>query len=140
VYYCICNNTVPERRDLLPTNNSIGRILKCLDEISSKIDSLIEISKDILSILNSKGSVNIIRDLPPDALSLLSLPSSLRKTILAVYKLGEATAEELAMETGRMRAIESSHANQLVRMGYLKKRRRGRKVIFYIDNNLSEEL
>ena len=73
-------------------------------------------------------------------MSLFSLPGSLRSTILALYKLGEATAEELAEETGRLRAVECSYANQLVRMGYLKKRRRGRKVVFYIDDNFSGEV
>jgi len=52
---------------------------------------------------------------------------------MALYKLEKATAEDLARETKRLRAVESASANQLVRMGYLKKKRQGRKVYFYIE-------
>jgi predicted transcriptional regulator len=45
----------------------------------------------------------------------------------------KATADDLARETGRLRAVESSTANQLVRMGFIKKIRKGRDVYFYID-------
>jgi len=115
-------------------------IMKRLDELTSKVDSILEMNKEILCFLNARRSINVHRDLPPDVMSLLSLPGSLRRTVLAVYKLGEATAEELSEETGRMRAVECSYANQLVRMGYLNKKRRGRKVVFYIENNFSGEL
>ena len=68
-----------------------------------------------------------------DVTALLSLPASLRKTVLALYKLREATAEDLSNETKRQRAVESYCANQLTRLGYLKKKRVGRKVYFYIE-------
>ena len=44
--------------------------------------------------------------------------------------------EDLARETGRLRAVESSSANQLVRMGYLSKKREGRDVYFFIETSL----
>jgi predicted transcriptional regulator len=59
---------------------------------------------------------------------------SLRKTVLVLYKLEKATAEDLAGETKRLRAVESASANQLVRMGYLSKKREGRDVYFYIES------
>jgi predicted transcriptional regulator len=59
---------------------------------------------------------------------------SLRKTVMVLYKLEKATADDLANETKRLRAVESASANQLVRMGYLKKRREGREVYFYIES------
>jgi len=65
---------------------------------------------------------------PPE---LWSLPDHLRKTALTLYKLGEATAEEIAEITGRVRAVESDHLNQIYRKGLCEKERRGRKV-FYI--------
>ena len=65
-----------------------------------------------------------------DAMTLLSLPDHLRSTAMALHRLGEATAEEVARATGRARAVESGYLNQLVRMGYVKKRRRGRRVLF----------
>jgi len=67
-----------------------------------------------------------------DVMSLLSLPDHLRKTATVLCDLGEATAEEVAERTGRARAVESSYLNQLVRMGYLKKERRGRRVLFSV--------
>lgn len=67
-----------------------------------------------------------------DVMSLLSLPDHLRKTATVLCSLREATADEVAERTGRARAVESSYLNQLVRMGYLKKERRGRRVLFSI--------
>ena len=72
-------------------------------------------------------------------MSLLSLPMSLRKTVMVLYKLEKATAEDLAKETKRLRAVESASANQLVRMGYLRKRREGREVYFYIESPDGDE-
>jgi len=83
----------------------------------------------------------LLRTIPPveeaeyrtlDVMSLLSLPDHLRKTATVLCSLGEATAEKVAERTGRARAVESSYLNQLVRMGYLKKERRGRRVLFSI--------
>ena len=69
-----------------------------------------------------------------DVLTLLSLPDHLRKTAMAICKLGMATASEVAKETGRARAVESDYLNQLVAAGYIKKKRVGRKVYFYVEN------
>ena len=113
-------------------------ILEECKRLDSKLDRLIELSEQMLnaqreisSLLskdNFRGDVVV-----PDAMALFSMPFSLRKTMLALYKLEEATAEDLSNETERLRAVESACANQLVRMGYLKKRRVGRKVYFVID-------
>jgi DNA-binding transcriptional ArsR family regulator len=62
---------------------------------------------------------------------LLTLPDHLRKTLLAVCRFGLVTAGDVAQHTGRARAVESSHLNELVRMGYLKRMRKTRKVLFY---------
>ena len=66
-----------------------------------------------------------------DPLTLLEMPDNLRTTAMAVLELGEATAEEVAKITGRGRAIESHYLNALVNMGFLKKRREGRKVVYH---------
>jgi predicted transcriptional regulator len=68
-----------------------------------------------------------------DVMTLLSLPDHLRKTAITICKLEQATAEEVAEQTKRARAVESSYLNQLVLMGYLKKERRGRKAYFYVE-------
>ncbi|MFB0558405.1 MAG: hypothetical protein ACETVY_04730 [Candidatus Bathyarchaeia archaeon] len=69
---------------------------------------------------------------PLDVMTLLSLPDHLRKTAMVTSKLGKATADEIAASTNRARAVESGYLNQLVRMGYLKKERSGRKVLFSV--------
>lgn len=78
----------------------------------------------------SSGEFNI----EPDVMAMLNLPAALRKTIMVLYKLEKATADDLAKETSRLRAVESAAANELVRMGYIKKKREGRDVYFYIEN------
>jgi len=67
-----------------------------------------------------------------DVMTLLSLPDHLRKTATVTSKLGRATADQISEDTNRARAVESGYLNQLVRMGYLKKERDGRKVLFSV--------
>jgi predicted transcriptional regulator len=70
-----------------------------------------------------------------DIMTLLSFPDHLRKSAMTIIKLGKAMAEDVARETGRARAIESAYLNQLVRMGYVKKGREGRRVYFSVEAN-----
>ena len=50
----------------------------------------------------------------------------------SVRGLSRFTADEIAEMTKRARAVESGYLNQLVRMGYLKKERKGRQVLFSV--------
>jgi len=61
---------------------------------------------------------------------LLQLPDHLRKTMIALGELQQATADEVAEKTGRVRNLESSYLNQLERMELIEKFREGRKVYF----------
>jgi hypothetical protein len=70
--------------------------------------------------------------LPLDVDVLLSLPDHLRKTAVALSEKTSATADEIAGETGRTRAAESDYLNQLVKMGYVSKKRKGRTVYFQV--------
>jgi hypothetical protein len=125
------------------TLNAKLLLMKLVDElklVNQKLDSLIKLNGKILKIqeemprlVSSRSSLGTELKFEPDAMSLLSLPLSLRKTVMVLYKLEKATAEDLAKETKRLRAVESASANQLVRMGYLSKRREGREVYFYIE-------
>jgi DNA-binding transcriptional ArsR family regulator len=63
-------------------------------------------------------------------LSLLKLSSRLQKTLLASQMLGLATASDIAKQTGRARAVESSYLNQLTTKGLIKKIPDGRKIYF----------
>jgi hypothetical protein len=129
-----------------PQDDSRG-IVRELERLNLKVDSLAESYRKVLSVqmkilrlLRGGDESSYFEEIGvvPDAMRLLSLPGSLRKTMLALYKLGESTATDLSRETERLRAVESACANQLTRMGYLKKKRVGRKVYFYIDQNLQE--
>ncbi len=62
------------------------------------------------------------------------LPENLRKTILSLLKLGEATAQDIARITGRNRSTESYYLNMLTQMRILKKRKIGRKIYFSINS------
>jgi hypothetical protein len=126
------------------TNLKISTLLaKLVDEIceiNEKLDSLIqsnckllEIQLEFLKKTRHKNNATPEFKLELDTMALLSLPMSLRKTVMVLYKLEKATAEGIAQETKRLRAVESASANQLVRMGYLKKKREGRDVYFYIE-------
>jgi len=63
---------------------------------------------------------------------MLELPDHLRQSYHAIEDLKEATATQVASITKRARAVESSYLNQLVMLGFLKKRKEGRKTIFSI--------
>jgi trehalose-phosphatase len=61
---------------------------------------------------------------------LFSLPDHLRRTYLIVASEGECNAIQVSNLTGRSRAIESSYLNQLVRNGWLSKRRDSKDIYF----------
>jgi hypothetical protein len=117
----------------------LTRLVDELKLVNQKLDSMVELNvkalktqEELLRTVSDRSRRGEELRLEPDVLSLLSLPMSLRKTVMVLYKLEKATAEDLANETKRLRAVESAAANQLVRMGYLKKKREGREVYFYI--------
>jgi len=104
----------------------LEKIKESLDRLNEKIDVMIEIQRH-----GQKESQTIPDVL--DVMTLLSLPDHLRKTAVTLCKLGQATADEIAEQTKRARAVESGYLNQLVLMGYLKKERKGRKAYFYVE-------
>lgn len=123
----------------------LARIIDELREANEKLELLTRLNRKLLEkqeeFLQKSDSKKPMKDLKlaPDVMALLSLPMSLRKTAMVLYKLEKATAEDIAKETKRLRAVESSSANQLVRLGYLKKKREGRDVYFYIEPQLEAE-
>jgi predicted transcriptional regulator len=104
----------------------LQKIKESLDRLNEKMEVIIEMQKN-----RSRPTPEIPDVL--DVMTLLSLPDHLRKTAITICRLGQATAEEVAEQTKRARAVESSYLNQLVLMGYLKKERRGRKAFFYVE-------
>lgn len=103
-----------------PKSDELKEIKKKLEEISSKLNHL----------LTFRTYQPYIRKSAPK--TLVSLPKHLRKTALAIVKMGQATAEQVAAKTGRTRAAESDYLNQLVRQGILKKEKIGREIHFSI--------
>ena len=111
-------------------NDRLRRIDRRLDRLSKKQD-------EMLTSLSLEESSHIeageFKDYPLDVVTLLSLPDHLRKTAMVLCKEGEATAEQIAQKTGRVRAVESSYLNQLYTMRHVKKRRKGRDVYFRVE-------
>lgn len=106
----------------------LERIADSLNQLNEKVDVLIELQKHSRGGIAGESLTDVL-----DVMTLLSLPDHLRKTAITLCNLGQATAEEIAEQTTRARAVESGYLNQLVLMGYLKKERRGRKAYFYVE-------
>ncbi len=110
----------------------LEKIEESLERLNDKMEIMIEIQKNGSSC-NPNPSTLPLPDASLDVMTLLSMPDHLRKTAMTICKSGRATAEEIAGQTARARAVESAYLNQLVIMGYLKKERKGRKAYFFID-------
>jgi len=114
------------------------------EELSARLQRIEEKIDNLIRLLESHSSrevdVNLLpmriepAEVAPVSVFLMRLPDSLRQTMFAMRKLREATTSEVARETGRSRSVESIHLNQLERMGYLEKFRRGRKIYFRIPS------
>lgn len=110
--------------------NILEKIEESLERLNDKMEVIIEIQKT--SGDNQKSAPGL-PEASLDVMTLLSMPDHLRKTAMAICRCTKATAEEIAEQTSRARAVESAYLNQLVIMGYLKKTRKGRKAYFYVD-------
>lgn len=89
---------------------------------------------------HGKKELEAFPDASLDVMTLLSMPDHLRKTAMTICRCGRATAQEIASQTKRARAVESAYLNQLTLMGYLKKERKGRKAYFYADRENQEQI
>ena len=109
----------------------LRKLNRNMEVVSRKLDKLIEVERSGARF--SRPTVDVPTGTPLDVTTLLSLPDHLRKSALALSSLGEGTATDLSKETSRVRAVESDYLNQLVSMGLIKKKRKGRDVYFYIE-------
>jgi hypothetical protein len=107
----------------------LEKIRENLERLNEKMEVMIELQK------HGHKDAQPLTDAPLDVMTLLSMPDHLRKTAMTICRCGRATAEEVAEQTARARAVESAYLNQLVIMGYLKKERKGRKAYFYADRD-----
>ena len=109
------------------SNNDVVKVLMEIRDLLAEINSKLDRIETKLGDNKVKSSPNVV-----NPLILLELPDNLRASYMALLQLKEATAEDVASITGRGRAIESHYLNTLVEMGYIGKRRVGRKVHFYL--------
>ncbi|PVX23237.1 MAG: hypothetical protein CW691_11180 [Candidatus Bathyarchaeum sp.] len=126
----------------LDTKHLLVTLIGEVHKLNQKFDSVVKFSGKML-----KAQEELLQRTPkhshtgnqfklvPDMMTLISIPSALRKTVVALYKLQEATADDLSRETKRLRAVESAAANQLLRMGFVSKKREGRKVYFTLNDS-----
>lgn len=110
----------------------LEKIKESLERLNEKMEVMIEIQR------HEKKEIQAFPDASLDVMTLLSMPDHLRKTAMTICRCGRATAQEIANQTNRARAVESAYLNQLVIMGYLKKERVGRKAYFYADRDNQE--
>jgi ArsR family transcriptional regulator, lead/cadmium/zinc/bismuth-responsive transcriptional repressor len=114
--------------------NILEKIEESLEKLNDKIEIMIEIQKNGNGNNGNNQKTSLaLPDASLDVMTLLSMPDHLRKTAMVICRCSRATAEEIAEQTKRARAVESAYLNQLVIMGYLKKERKGRKAYFFID-------
>ena len=113
--------------------NTLEKIEESLEKLNDKIEVMIELQKNGNVNSNNPKALLPLPDASLDVMTLLSMPDHLRKTAMTICRCSRATAEEIADQTKRARAVESAYLNQLVIMGYLKKERKGRKAYFFID-------
>ena len=111
----------------------LRKLNRNVEIVAKKLDRLIEVQRSAGGPALHQ-SIPVPENLPLDVTTLLGLPDHLRKSALALTTLGEATATDLSKETGRVRAVESDYLNQLVAMGLVKKKRKGRDVYFYVES------
>ena len=111
----------------------LEKIRDNLERLNEKVEVMIELQKH-----ERKDIQQPLSDAPLDVMTLLSMPDHLRKTAMTVCRLGRATADEVAEQTKRARAVESAYLNQLVIMSHLKKERNGRKAYFFVDRENQE--
>jgi ArsR family transcriptional regulator, lead/cadmium/zinc/bismuth-responsive transcriptional repressor len=112
----------------------LEKIRENLEKLNEKMEVMIEIQKT-----GSQKTIPSLPDASLDVMTLLSMPDHLRKTAMVICRRNRATAEEVAEQTTRARAVESAYLNQLVIMGYLKKERKGRKAYFYVERETQGE-
>jgi len=116
--------------------NALLRMEKEFISMRSYLEQIISLQKEMLQRLDRGGKSPEELDNGGSGLSvaiLLKLPDHLRKTMVALSKLIEGRADEVASITGRARAIESGYLNQLVRLGYVKKIRKKHQIYFTIN-------
>ena len=99
-------------------------VLERIEQIEQRLNAL----EKVITLVDRTPQTSTFSSIKME--ELLELPSSLQKTMLTLQELKDATASEVAQQTGRARSVENIYLNQLARLGHLNKERRGRKIYF----------
>ena len=123
---------MPKRhRAVLQENQQ--KMLQKLDDLKDTLESIVQELTTLRKEMKTPRKPRVkLKSTGLSFMELLELPDNLRKTVMAVSELGEATAEDVAEKTSRIRNIESHYLNTLVQMDHLEKKRKGRKVYFTV--------
>ncbi|WP_321420765.1 hypothetical protein [uncultured Methanomethylovorans sp.] len=111
-------------------------------EYDINIIALLNDLDDRLRQLESRVTEVEIRFSPPvdDKMAMfLTVPDSIRKSLLAVSTLGSCNADEVSEITGRHRSIENKYLNELYRSGWLKRDRKGKKIFYSLKKKLDAD-
>lgn len=114
-------------------NETLNEILEKLNEINDKLDKLLHDTDHSTSEKEKKT----ILSKSMDVMTLISLPEHLRTTATTLLILEQANADEISEITGKERAVESNYLNQLVKLGYINKFRKGKRIYFRFDENIN---
>jgi ArsR family transcriptional regulator, lead/cadmium/zinc/bismuth-responsive transcriptional repressor len=117
-YYCSLGKSEEGKRKMV-RRSILEQIFKEMMNMRQRLDN----------IENNFSSWNPQPVEVPES-SLIALPDHLRKTYIVVATRGECDAVQVSNRTGRCRAIESNYLNQLLRMGWVSKRRISKTVHF----------
>jgi hypothetical protein len=91
----------------------LEKIEESLEKLNDKIEIMIELQKNGNANTNNPKALLPLPDASLDVMTLLSMPDHLRKTAMDICRCSRATAEEIADQTKRARAVESAYLNQL---------------------------
>jgi DNA-binding transcriptional ArsR family regulator len=117
-------------------------IIMPVPEYDINVIALLNDLDDRLRQLESRVAEVELRSSPPvdDKMAmLLTVPDSIRKSLLAVSTLGSSTADEVSEITGRHRSIENKYLNELYRSGWLKRDRKGKKIFYSLKKRLDSD-
>ena len=100
---------------------------KILEDAVKQIQTRVDKLEQTLSLkeVTPQSNQHVIHEI-----DFMNLPDSLRKTMIMMAELKEATPEEVALKTNRTRGLENIYLNQLERMSYVEKVKRGKRVYF----------
>ncbi len=101
-----------------------------LREIAGKARAALTLDRAIQEILEALRRIEGKIDRIAAPARAAALPDRLRRTMMTLIELGEASASQVAEKTGRTRVAESAALNELVRLGFVGKRKVGRTVYF----------